>query len=68
MCMASCEFLDGVELSPVLDVEEINKTLYRYIPALEEALVNVYNNVINDPYQFSWASLFYRNFGSSANI
>lgn len=40
VCLASCEFLDSVELSPVLDVEEKNKTLYRYIPSLEEAMVS----------------------------
>jgi len=39
VCLASCEYLDRCEYTPVLDVEKVNKTLYRYIPAMEEALV-----------------------------
>ncbi len=39
VCMASCEYLDGMEHAPVLNVDEVNKTLYRYIPAMEEAMV-----------------------------
>lgn len=39
VCLASCEFLDSVERSPVLDVSDINRALYLYIPALEESLV-----------------------------
>ena len=44
MCLASCEYLDGMERAPVLNVEEVNKTLYRYIPAMEEAMVSLTGN------------------------
>jgi hypothetical protein len=40
--LSSCEYLDGVELRPILDVEEINDALYLYIPALEEARVSLH--------------------------
>ena len=40
VCIASCEFLDSVEHTPVLDVNSINKALYVYIPELEEARVS----------------------------
>lgn len=35
--LSSCEFLDSVEMNPVLDVQEINEALYLYIPALADA-------------------------------
>ena len=44
VCLASCEYLDGMERAPVLNVEEVNKTLYRYIPAMEEAMVSLTGN------------------------
>ena len=40
VCVASCEFLDSVEHEVVLNVQEVNKALYMYIPELEEALVS----------------------------
>lgn len=39
VCIRSCEFLDSIEFSPVLNVEEINRALYHYIPELEQAKV-----------------------------
>ena len=39
MCRASCEFLDSIAETPVLNIEEVNQTLYMYIPELEEAKV-----------------------------
>ena len=39
VCIASCEFLDGIEDSLMFDVQEVNKALYMYIPELEEARV-----------------------------
>ena len=44
MCLASCEYLDGMERAPMLNVEELNKTVYRYIPAIEEAMVSLAGN------------------------
>ncbi|CAI8053870.1 Pleckstrin homology domain-containing family M member 3, partial [Geodia barretti] len=38
VCRASCEFLDSIADSAVLNVEESNPALYMYIPELEEAL------------------------------
>ena len=40
VCRASCEFLDSIADSAVLNVEESNPALYMYIPELEEALVS----------------------------
>ena len=40
VCVASCEFLDSIEHAVVLNVQEVNKALYMYIPELEEALVS----------------------------
>ena len=37
--MASREFLDSIENAVVLNVQEVNKALYMYIPELEKALV-----------------------------
>lgn len=37
VCVRSCEFLDSIEMTPVINVEEANKALYHYIPELEEA-------------------------------
>ena len=39
VCIASCEFLDSIEYSLLLDVQEVNKALYMYIPEMEEARV-----------------------------
>ena len=39
--VASCEFLDSIEYMPVLNIEEVNKALYVYIPQMEEALVSL---------------------------
>ena len=39
VCVRSCEFLDSIEMTPVINVEEANKALYHYIPELEEAKV-----------------------------
>ena len=39
VCRASCEFLDSIAESAVLNIEESNPALYMYIPELEEALV-----------------------------
>lgn len=36
--VASCEFLDSIEHMPVLNIEEVNKALYLYIPQMEETL------------------------------
>ena len=41
VCIASCEFLDSIEHSLLLDVQEVNKALYVYIPEMEEARVSV---------------------------
>ena len=38
--VASCEFLDSIEHMPVLNIEEVNKALYLYIPQMEETLVS----------------------------
>ena len=38
--MASREFLDSIENAVVLNVQEVNKALYMYIPELEKALVS----------------------------
>lgn len=40
VCIASSEFLDSVEHSLLLDVLEVNKALYMYIPEMEEARVS----------------------------
>ena len=42
VCVRSCEFLDSIEVSPILNLEEINKALYQYIPELEQAKVSPY--------------------------
>ena len=39
VCVRSCEFLDSIETTPVLNIEEINNSLYRYIPELNEVKV-----------------------------
>lgn len=36
--ISSAEFLDSIESTPLLDVHDVNKALYMYIPLLEEAL------------------------------
>lgn len=41
VCTASCEFLDSIEHSLLLDVQEVNKALYVYIPEMEEARVSI---------------------------
>ena len=41
VCRASCEFLDSIAESAVLNIEETNPALYMYIPELEEALVRI---------------------------
>ena len=45
VCRASCEFLDSIAESAVLNIEESNPALYMYIPELEEALVSVTSHV-----------------------
>ena len=40
--MASREFLDSIENAVVLNVQEVNKALYMYIPELEKALVRTF--------------------------
>ena len=40
--MASREFLDNIENAVVLNVQEVNKALYMYIPELEKALVRTF--------------------------
>ena len=42
VCVRSCEFLDSIEVSPILNLEDINKALYQYIPELEQAKVSPY--------------------------
>ena len=39
VCRASCEFLDSIAETAVLNIEESNPGLYMYIPEMEEALV-----------------------------
>lgn len=46
VCIASCEFLDRIEHTLLLDVQEVNKALYMYIPELEEAKVS--RPLVND--------------------
>ncbi|XP_065889890.1 uncharacterized protein [Dysidea avara] len=36
VCVGSCEYLDSIEYMPVLDIDEVNSTLYNYIPELEK--------------------------------
>lgn len=50
--MASCEFLDSIEMSPILDVKEINSALYLYIPALEESMVKIEASLLNQESSF----------------
>jgi hypothetical protein len=38
VCRASCEFLDSIVETAVLNIEETNPALYLYIPDMEEAL------------------------------
>ena len=40
--MASREFLDSIENAVILNVQEVNKALYMYIPELETALVRTF--------------------------
>ena len=40
MCRASCEFLDSISDTAVLNIKEMNSALYGYIPEMEEALVS----------------------------
>jgi hypothetical protein len=40
VCVRSAEFLDSIECQPVLDIQEVNKVLYHYIPELEETKVS----------------------------
>ena len=39
VCVGSCEFLDSMEYSPVLDVNKVNNALYGYIPDLDQCRV-----------------------------
>lgn len=40
VCVRSSEYLDSIEVIPVLNIEETNKALYHYIPELEETRVS----------------------------
>ena len=39
VCRASCEFLDSISETAVLNIDESNPALYMYIPEMEEAQV-----------------------------
>lgn len=42
VCMASGEFLDRIHYTQLLDIEDVNRALYLYIPEVDEARVSLF--------------------------
>ena len=42
VCVRTREFLDSIDLAPVLDIEKVNAALYNYIPELDNSRVRYF--------------------------
>lgn len=46
VCVASAQYLDRIRHTKLLDIQQINKALYLYIPEIEETRVCMYVRIM----------------------